>query len=347
MIVKNEAAVLGRCLASVRPILSHWIICDTGSSDGTQKVVEELLRGIPGSLHEVPWINFGHNRTVALELARGKGDYHLLVDADMTVNVQGEFRDGLNADSYFVRCEGELDYWVERLVSDRHSWHYIGSTHEYIYSETMRSREKLSQISVTHHEDGAARKEKYQRDIALLKKDVEEEPGNARAVFYLAQSYRDTGNLMQAVEWYERQATMGGWEEEAWYSLYQVARLQDRVGMAWPIVFEKYLAAYDYRPSRLEPIFHIAKVFRERGQYRIGMLFSRLAFETPYPEDILFIEKAIYEYGLFVEYAICCQGAGHFGEARRANERVLASPDVPEAFRDAAGKRLEDISKMI
>jgi hypothetical protein len=31
MIVKNEAEVIERCFASVRHLIDHWVICDTGS----------------------------------------------------------------------------------------------------------------------------------------------------------------------------------------------------------------------------------------------------------------------------------------------------------------------------
>ena len=73
MIVKNEAHVIRRCLDSVRPHITHWVIVDTGSTDGTQALIRDHFRDIPGALHERPWRDFGHNRTEALELARGKG----------------------------------------------------------------------------------------------------------------------------------------------------------------------------------------------------------------------------------------------------------------------------------
>jgi glycosyltransferase involved in cell wall biosynthesis len=83
MIVKNEAHVIARCLASARPLVDAWCIVDTGSSDGTQDKVRELMAGVPGTLHERPWKNFGHNRSEALELARTEGcDYLLFIDAD-------------------------------------------------------------------------------------------------------------------------------------------------------------------------------------------------------------------------------------------------------------------------
>ena len=70
MIVKNEAAVIARCLASVRPIIDYWVIVDTGSTDGTQDAIRAFLADLPGELHERPWRDFAHNRTEALDLAR-------------------------------------------------------------------------------------------------------------------------------------------------------------------------------------------------------------------------------------------------------------------------------------
>ena len=76
MIVKDEARVIERCLASVLPLIDYWVIVDTGSTDGTQEKIRKFFEnvGIPGELHERPWKDFGHNRSEALELARSKAD---------------------------------------------------------------------------------------------------------------------------------------------------------------------------------------------------------------------------------------------------------------------------------
>ena len=83
MIVKNESHVIARCLSAARPLVDAWCIVDTGSSDGTQARVRELMVGLPGTLHERPWRDFGHNRSEALELARAQGcDNLLILDPD-------------------------------------------------------------------------------------------------------------------------------------------------------------------------------------------------------------------------------------------------------------------------
>ena len=99
MIVKNEAGVIRRCLDSVRPFIHHWVIVDTGSTDGTQKLIREYLADVPGELHERPWKNFGHNRSEALALARGKSDYILVIDADEELVASPGF-------SHAVCCRG-------------------------------------------------------------------------------------------------------------------------------------------------------------------------------------------------------------------------------------------------
>jgi len=102
MIVRNEAHIVAELLDSGAPYISSWVIVDTGSNDGTQDLIRNHLTrlGIPGELHERPWRNFGHNRTEALALAQGKGDYIWVIDADDTVVGTPDFN-GLEADIYW------------------------------------------------------------------------------------------------------------------------------------------------------------------------------------------------------------------------------------------------------
>jgi hypothetical protein len=69
----------------------------------------------------------------------------------------------------------------------------------------------------------------------------------------------------------------------------------------------------------------------------LGYHFARLVEEVPYPEaDILFIERDIYEHLLPLEYALCCQGTGRVGEARKVYERLLQRTDLPPVTRALA-----------
>jgi glycosyltransferase involved in cell wall biosynthesis len=72
MIVKNEGDTMERCLRAVSPYIKYWVIVDTGSEDNTKEVINKTMEelGIPGELHERPWVNFEVNRTESLELAK-------------------------------------------------------------------------------------------------------------------------------------------------------------------------------------------------------------------------------------------------------------------------------------
>ena len=71
MIVKNEIKILEKCFDSVVKYIDYWVICDTGSTDGTQNFIKKYFKkaGVPGELHETPWKNFGYNRTLAFQKA--------------------------------------------------------------------------------------------------------------------------------------------------------------------------------------------------------------------------------------------------------------------------------------
>ncbi|WP_449344382.1 glycosyltransferase, partial [Streptomyces narbonensis] len=128
MIVKNEAKVIERCLASVRGLVDTWVISDTGSTDGTQELIRTALAGIPGELREESWVNFGHNRSSNIAHARGRADYLLLLDADHVLRQDGPLPE-LTSDAYMIRHAGSLEYRIKRLVRGDLPWRYEGVTH--------------------------------------------------------------------------------------------------------------------------------------------------------------------------------------------------------------------------
>ena len=126
----------------------------------------------------------------------------------------------------------------------------------------------------------------------------------------------------QALERYAKRAEMGGWDEEVWYSIYQVGQIQQSAGMPWTSVLNSYLTAYQVRPTRLEPLLAITQYHVGRREFQLGYLFSRALVDTPYPEDVLFIERNIYEWELPLEYAVCCYWLGKHAEAIRVNDLI-------------------------
>lgn len=362
MIVKNEAKVIRRCLESVRPFIDTWVIVDTGSTDGTQDIIRDYFKDIPGELFERPWKDFGHNRTEAIRLAEGRADYLLLCDADMKLIVHDNaWKEKLEADAYLVsQRHNELSYRNIRLVNARMTgdsrWRYWGSTHEYIdclKPDTPFCKTITDLIEFQDHADGGSKSEKYTRDAALLEREIksiyalEREVAKnpkrddlheklaelsvlkPRSVFYLAQTYRDLGEDKKSLEMYQLRATMGGWAEEVWYSLFEVAKLSERLKLDASLVIQRYLDAYEARPQRAEPLVQLARFYREQEKYALAHLFSSKAKTIPRPDDTLFIDVATYEWRALDEYAVASYWVGNYRECAEACETLLKNSAVP------------------
>lgn len=79
MIVKNESAIIA---ATLQNIIQHipiscWVISDTGSADNTCDIIRQFFdeAGINGELYQDEWVDFAHNRNLALQRCHGKSDY--------------------------------------------------------------------------------------------------------------------------------------------------------------------------------------------------------------------------------------------------------------------------------
>jgi glycosyltransferase involved in cell wall biosynthesis len=343
MIVKNEAHIVHEALDSVAPYISSWVIVDTGSDDGTQDLIRDHMArlGIPGELYERPWRNFGHNRTEALTLAQDHADYIWVMDADDTVAGTLDFSQ-LSADIYSLRYQLDSDvYWRPQIYRDGLSVHYQGVVHEcakwddptYVWAQVEGDYHIAARCIGARSRDPL----KYVHDRELLLAEVERNPEDARSVFYLAQSCFDLGRIrgrisdfVDAREWYLRRAQMGGWAEEVYFSMLRAAESLSHLGASWAEVQDAYLKAWEFRPTRAEALYAIARHYRSEQRYQLGYLFAQRAAEIPYPHDQLFVSAEVYAWRSTDERAICAGWIGRHAEAFTLDRRLVARPDIPD-----------------
>jgi tetratricopeptide (TPR) repeat protein len=357
MIVKNEMANLERGLAAVAPFVSCWVIGDTGSIDGTQDFVRSFFaaRNIPGELFSLPFVDFAQARNAALERARASAmsfDYLLLADADMELVVHSPaFARELTSAAYAVRQRSDVTYRNIRLLRRDACASYRGVTHEFLSVPPGETRH-LDDISFIDHASGANRGDKYVRDLRLLTEALacERDPMmTARYVFYLANTLRDTGRREPALAMYLRRASLGLWRQEVFVSLFNAAMLKAALGHADEEVISAYTAATAVCPTRAEALHGAARFCRTKGFYERGYAFAMQGLAIDRPDDALFTEDWIYDYGLRDELAVCAYWTSRYAGCCDSCDRLLAEGKLPSRHharvarnRELAAARMPD-----
>ena len=323
MIVKNESAILKRCLESVLnciPKLDGVVICDTGSTDNTIEVAQKfgVDKDIPVYIYKHKWKNFGHNRTLSLNVARDKFDWMFLIDADMELKLSNsskkfyvsELED--NIEFYLIEQKQESTaYYNVRIIRSDFDCFCFQPTHEYFRPRKGEAKTKrLDSLWFDDHEDGGAKEDKFKRDIRLLDNFLKEYKGDPihllRTHFYLAQSYCAIDQFEKAMVHYairaESESNVDIHPEEKYMARVQYAhclRQLDRYDEA----LLAFLKAYNLRPFRNSAICMLVQMLISSEYTWHGSAFD-LAFRAylnNYPEkDNLFVNRQFHSWYPFM-----------------------------------------------
>lgn len=311
LMVKNESRIIERCLQGALPHVDAVAILDTGSTDETMAIAERVLTasGKPGRIIQEPFLDFGKSRTRSFQVAQElcaelewnpDVTYALAVDGDMVLMPSSSFRSyPLTLNGYsIIQNNGFIKYHNMRLMKCAYPWKCVGATHEY-WSGDPTGKIPYDVVYIDDRNDGGCKADKFERDVRLLTAEIAEDPNNGRAHFYLGQSLKDLGRFDEAIAMYTRRIELGGWHEEVWYAHLQIGKCYEHKGDVHQM--ELWLnKAFDRHPARAEPIYHLCRYFREKSQHYKAYHYYLKGKDIPYPkDDVLFIEDAIYNGGLF------------------------------------------------
>lgn len=340
MMVSNEEAIVERALLSVRDHIDWWTVTDTGSTDRTEEIVRETLKDVPGQFLHVPWVDFGHNRTVALDANRGHCDYSFMLDADDEAVFDKNWRiPSTEPASYYVQVEaGVYRYTRTHLFRTDLPWKYHGRIHEYSTldrdscgdSEFMMPQRLEGVRYIQRFCEGfhSGNPDKFVNDAAIMNEEWLQ-TGDPRWLFMLAQSYKDAGMPREAAETYELRARYvgDGWEQERYVSLLELGKLREDP--------DALTIAYAFDPTRIEALVWLARVYRLRGMTAVADLFVEKGLQLARRHDLpdaLYIELDCWHWRIYDEAALIksilgdAQKAEYYGMAARDN----ATPDLAD-----------------
>jgi tetratricopeptide (TPR) repeat protein len=360
MIVKNESKIIVRMLKTVLPLIDYYCICDTGSTDNTIETITNFFddHKITGKIIQEPFKDFGYNRTYSLQQCSDiPADYILLLDADMILDIKNlkinEFKSSLTMDAYCL-FQGTEDFYYKniRIVKNNPKISYWGVTHEYVKMPEGSTEGVIEKNTIFINDigDGGAKTDKFERDIRLLKQGLEENPNDVRYTFYLANSYRDSGQYENAIETYKKRIDLGGWIEEIWQSYYAIGVCYRNLNDMPNAIFY-WMKGYEKFPDRIENMYEIIKYFRETACNKLANMFYEFAdFELKKKTnfDHLFLQKDVYSYKLDYEFTINGYYVNRFNkDIRNSCMKVLNEKGPPRYITDNVLQNYKSYAKPI
>jgi glycosyltransferase involved in cell wall biosynthesis len=354
MIVKNEAPIIGAFLENVRPLIDSWAIMDTGSDDGTVEIIQKTMNGIPGRLESMEWIGFAKSRNAAIEMAHGMGDYLLFLDADDRPVWAGEVdaikRQLTHSLHYGTLTEGQSKYTRLVFMKNGANSRYRGVIHEVLIPERGEDIGAIVQdfaiergtIGVSNRSTRG--KDKFRNDIELLEAallDGTDVDFTERYRFYLAQSYRDCGEIQKAIENYQIRYNMpGGYQQERYVAAMNVGQLLTNIRAPISEILLKYFQAREIDPFRSEAFHRVAELARRNNMWRLAFDNAVRARDTATPSDRLFIDTSVAQWRALFEISVSAWYVGDIEEGRKACLSLLDSPHTPKKIKDLTTRNL-------
>jgi len=343
MIVKNESHIIKETLEKMTNYIDYYVISDTGSSDNTIEIIKNYFneKGIKGEIYRDRWRDFGFNRTLAFKHASGKSEYMWVIDADDLVVGNLKLPEKMDADGYMLTYGDKFTYKRMQIFKNysekEYQWKYVGLVHE--YPDTKKPGYRKVPIEgdyfINSRRLGARNlnSKKYERDAKMFERGLIDEISNERYMFYLAQSYYDSGNIKKGIECYEERVHMGGWPEEIYYSLYRIGTGKEQMRIQWEKTEEAYMRCYDemrnINMKRAEPLNRISSHYLSIKDYDKAYKFAKLGCTIPFPNNLLlFIEKDVYDLKIHLNLGLSAYYMGKYEEAYGIFSKLLENKNL-------------------
>lgn len=208
MIVRDEEALLVRCLESVRGVVDEIVVVDTGSKDETVLIAERY-----GALvvHFAWCDDFAAARNAGLERARG--EWILVLDADEVLAPGSEraFREAMAREQggFLLPLENDLDEGrrhvirLLRLFRNHPEIRFRGRVHEQISGSIMALGLSIGDCAALIRHDGylpqrISERNKHERNLGLLGVMRDEYPSDPYVAYQQGKTLLAGGRTAEA-----------------------------------------------------------------------------------------------------------------------------------------------------
>lgn len=311
MIVKNEEAVLARCLSSVKSLFDEIIIVDTGSSDSTKSIAYQFT----DKVFDFKWIDdFSAARNFSFSKATMQ--YIMWLDADDVIepaelsklnklkqNAKGD------ADVYMLKYSMSFDennnpaffYFRERIVKNDKSFIWLDPVHEVM---APHGRIEYSDISISHKK---IKTERSDRNLRIYQKLLEQNKKlSARQKFYYARELMFnnlTDDAIKAFDEFLNDKT--GWIEnkiEACKNMAECFVKKNDFENAKRALF----FSFGYDLPRAEIVCEIGNIFLQEKNYINAIFWYKSALSCKAElKNGAFVQKDYYDFFPYLQLCVC------------------------------------------
>jgi hypothetical protein len=297
IMVKNAGPQFEKMLTDNLPIIDKWTILDTGSTDETINIINKVLVDKKdGNLYQEPFINFRDSRNRLLDLAGTSCKFNIMLDDTYVVN--GDLRSFLtevrgdqyaNSFTLYIKSD-DTQYGSNRIIKSNSGLRYIHTIHEVITDKNNINiviPESKSMIDDRRFDYMEKRtQERKQLDLKLLYQEVEENPQDPRAYYYLAQTYNLLEDYENAYKYFLKRAEFinSGFIQERVDALFEASRVANfKLNRPWSECLMLYEQCYKVDESRPESLYFIGIHYYLENNYKKAFPYFKKAFEIGFP----------------------------------------------------------------
>jgi hypothetical protein len=173
-----------------------------------------------------------------------------------------------------------------------------------------------------------------ERLIERFLAEAESNPDDPLPVHMLAQIYYNAKDFDNARTYSERLIEIGTDGENTFLAMLRIAQSMDKLDSPWSDVQDAYMRAWEFRPTRAEPLYGIARRYTAEKRYGLGYLFAERAAQISMPDDMVIHEPSIYAWRAIDEQAVCASAIGRHIEAFTLCRRLLGRSDISDDDRN-------------